>query len=263
MANKNILLFKAGQLEKSLSSDISKISEHIALCKEVIAVMRAAGNKKKRGHRVYIKKYSIEAVLSFVTMLTRKKQKRYEVDKISYEVKMHSRRYAMFLHNISCVRCGIIGEFFMLERMTDAPPRNAHFNMYGLDKITREKVLMTKDHIIPRSVGGADHPDNYQTMCSVCNQDKGASLEAESVCKQKSTDWVSRNKKWLVTVDKISGYPNENDYRKKVRYHGTAIDLNSNKKYSWRKLLDGSILVAEPLPKYILTKIRRLNLINF
>jgi 5-methylcytosine-specific restriction endonuclease McrA len=31
----------------------------------------------------------------------------------------------------------------------------------------------TVDHIIPRSIGGIDHPDNWQIMCHDCNVNKG------------------------------------------------------------------------------------------
>jgi 5-methylcytosine-specific restriction endonuclease McrA len=33
-------------------------------------------------------------------------------------------------------------------------------------------VMMTKDHIIPSSKGGADTQDNLQTMCNHCNSKK-------------------------------------------------------------------------------------------
>lgn len=32
---------------------------------------------------------------------------------------------------------------------------------------------MTKDHITPKSKGGLDKIENMQTMCIVCNQEKG------------------------------------------------------------------------------------------
>jgi len=34
-------------------------------------------------------------------------------------------------------------------------------------------ILMTKDHIVPVSLGGKDSLDNLQTMCYRCNRSKG------------------------------------------------------------------------------------------
>ncbi len=33
--------------------------------------------------------------------------------------------------------------------------------------------IMEVDHVIPRSRGGTDHPDNLQLLCSHCNRIKG------------------------------------------------------------------------------------------
>lgn len=35
-----------------------------------------------------------------------------------------------------------------------------------------KEVLMTKDHVIPKSKGGANDISNYQTMCKRCNEAK-------------------------------------------------------------------------------------------
>ncbi|WP_071994826.1 HNH endonuclease [Candidatus Synechococcus spongiarum] len=34
--------------------------------------------------------------------------------------------------------------------------------------------VMEVDHMLPRSRGGTDHPDNLQLLCSGCNRSKGA-----------------------------------------------------------------------------------------
>jgi hypothetical protein len=36
-----------------------------------------------------------------------------------------------------------------------------------------DNVILHIDHIIPRSHGGDDHMDNYQTLCNICNLGKG------------------------------------------------------------------------------------------
>lgn len=44
-----------------------------------------------------------------------------------------------------------------------------HLNLYGINENNKE-VLFTKDHIKPKSKGGKDEIENYQTLCSVCNE---------------------------------------------------------------------------------------------
>ncbi len=53
-----------------------------------------------------------------------------------------------------------------------------HFNLYGINE-NNEEILFTKDHIIPKSKGGGEHIDNFQTMCCKCNSKKGNKLEEE------------------------------------------------------------------------------------
>ena len=40
--------------------------------------------------------------------------------------------------------------------------------------IPHEERALDVDHILPRSAGGTDDPDNLQALCWRCNQDKGA-----------------------------------------------------------------------------------------
>ena len=35
-------------------------------------------------------------------------------------------------------------------------------------------LMLTKDHIVPRSQGGGDEESNIQTVCWTCNQLKGS-----------------------------------------------------------------------------------------
>jgi len=44
--------------------------------------------------------------------------------------------------------------------------------------------VMDVDHILPRSRGGTDHPDNLQLLCSGCNRSKGAKTMAEWMATQ-------------------------------------------------------------------------------
>jgi 5-methylcytosine-specific restriction endonuclease McrA len=68
-----------------------------------------------------------------------------------------------------CASCGIEGTVFMKDRHT--PEERWHFNLYA-EKDDGEMVMMTKDHIMPRSKGGSNALRNMQTMCLTCNQEK-------------------------------------------------------------------------------------------
>lgn len=90
------------------------------------------------------------------------------------EIKANSQRYqTFFTKGTKCVCCGIEGKYFAKE----CSPGDGHYhlNLYALDE-NGEEVLMTKDHIIPRSRGGANKLFNYQPMCVICNVNKGSSL---------------------------------------------------------------------------------------
>lgn len=88
---------------------------------------------------------------------------------LGHMVKMGSLRYQCFKKSLKCVCCGIEGIEMLLEL-----PRNEtrpHFNLYA--KREGRLVLMTKDHIHPRSLGGSDEICNLRTMCSRCNELSG------------------------------------------------------------------------------------------
>lgn len=95
----------------------------------------------------------------------------------TYFIKMNSHRYQCFKNSgLKCVKCGIEGKFFAMERGSKC--KAYHFNLYAIDENGKE-VLMTKDHIIPKSRGGKCSISNYQTMCYPCNQAKGNKLPEE------------------------------------------------------------------------------------
>lgn len=90
-------------------------------------------------------------------------------------IKGNSQRYQTFFKKgIKCVCCGIEGKYFAKEKHFS--DKSYHLNLYAIDEKGNE-VLMTKDHILPKSKGGKDEIDNYQTMCIRCNEAKGNNLE--------------------------------------------------------------------------------------
>lgn len=84
-------------------------------------------------------------------------------------INMASDRYKLFFDNRKCVSCGIEGKYMAMER--GEKDISYHFNMYGIDNNGNE-ILMTKDHVVPKSKGGKDCLSNLQTMCKPCNEKK-------------------------------------------------------------------------------------------
>lgn len=91
-----------------------------------------------------------------------------EVDGKKYLVRTGCLRLQLFKKNSTCVKCGRQGTHFVLEQ--DWNHNRPHLNLYAGD------VLMTKDHIVPKSKGGSNGLKNLQTMCAPCNQAKGNKL---------------------------------------------------------------------------------------
>ncbi len=131
----------------------------------------------KQGYATYIRngRFTPDQVLPFSTPFDKKFRKGYlGADGKVHPVKMGSDRYWCFaVHGLTCVECGIEGKFFALEsHKYQSEIRRFHFNLYGIDEDGNE-VLMTKDHIQPKSKGGKNHITNYQPMCYKCNHRKG------------------------------------------------------------------------------------------
>lgn len=68
-----------------------------------------------------------------------------------------------------CACCGRVGTHFALERGSHTTAY--HMNLWSTDD-QGDEYLMTHDHILARSLGGADNLSNTQTMCSPCNAEK-------------------------------------------------------------------------------------------
>ena len=120
--------------------------------------------------------YSIDEVRNKVKNVLFEKDKRNaKVDFDGDLIKGNSQRYqTFFTKGCKCVVCGIEGKYFAKERHLQ--DKTYHLNLYAVDD-NGDEILMTKDHIIPRSKGGIDDISNYQTMCKLCNEAKGNKLE--------------------------------------------------------------------------------------
>lgn len=80
---------------------------------------------------------------------------------------------AVFIRDgLHCACCGLKGARLIRSRDKAG---YSHIDIYS-----RDYVLLTVDHIIPRKLGGANHINNYQILCEPCNgrkADKVISVE--------------------------------------------------------------------------------------
>lgn len=78
----------------------------------------------------------------------------------------------LWLHkNLTCEFCGISASFAALESHA-ATPDATHLNFYATDYAGKE-ILLTWDHVQPKSLGGSNAMNNSQCLCTICNGLKG------------------------------------------------------------------------------------------
>ena len=92
------------------------------------------------------------------------------VGQYTYNVRHGSLRYLTFDKSCVCCCCGVVGRRMFLDAH-NVGCGSAHFNLYA--EWNNKLILMTKDHIVPRSKGGEDVVENMRTMCTICNGHRG------------------------------------------------------------------------------------------
>lgn len=98
------------------------------------------------------------------------------------EHKDHHRLTVFANKGLTCVGCGRVGTLLALGR--DSYAKDGSGGAVHIDLYTDDFVLMTVDHIVPKSVGKMlgwtkkqiEALENKQTMCDPCNGGKGATL---------------------------------------------------------------------------------------
>lgn len=89
-------------------------------------------------------------------------------------VHLSSSRIRLMGRTQVCAACQAKGDHFWVESNSkdkDRKPCGWHLNLYALNHYGHP-VLMTLDHIVPRSKGGTKAIDNIQLLCSACNGTK-------------------------------------------------------------------------------------------
>lgn len=98
-----------------------------------------------------------------------------EIDDISFletEFARNHRRLKVFYEKgVQCAvpGCPHVGVYVIAARGITG---GIHYDVY-----TKDFVLMTVDHIVPKAKGGGEHLNNKQPMCNRHNSKKGAKLD--------------------------------------------------------------------------------------
>lgn len=120
---------------------------------------------------LHIKEYSFE---EFLKIINDKDLLSINVDGKEYKLRKKNKEKFKFYHKgCKCVSCGRKPTKFILSKYKENSSNLVHFRIYSVED--DKFILMTIDHIIPKSKNGKDSKDNYQLMCEECNCLKGNS----------------------------------------------------------------------------------------
>lgn len=87
---------------------------------------------------------------------------------------------------IMCYKCGCIADRWITTLGQNDRKSKPVLNLFALKiwKPTRRRpdpwhqvVLMTRDHIIPKSMGGVDDVENLRPACEICNGQRGTKMD--------------------------------------------------------------------------------------
>lgn len=86
---------------------------------------------------------------------------------------------------LKCWHCGVEADRFVLKlhkNDLNKPPVLDLFAHTG-----KSLVMMTRDHIVPVSLGGVDHVDNLRPGCETCNGRR------KSIMNKEDTEFMNKN----------------------------------------------------------------------
>lgn len=100
--------------------------------------------------------------------------KKIEIEGI--KIRREDDRYEnLYKNGLECKCCGMKAQFAAIEKI-DKKQRYCFINFYGVNA-DGEEVMLTKDHIYPRSLGGFNNISNYQVLCMKCNLAKSSKTD--------------------------------------------------------------------------------------
>ena len=136
--------------------------------------------------------YPVEYILRLIGNGKRSDRGRINLD--GDLIAVNEKKHRMFKDKgCKCVKCGLEAKFFAKEMETHIIKNNNcrtyTLQLYGCNK--DGEVIMTMDHIFPKSKGGKNQLYNLQPMCYVCNQSKQADMPT---LKERFDVWFHKRK---------------------------------------------------------------------
>lgn len=127
------------------------------------------------------------------------------------QIRMSDTSDVVIRDNYTCIGCNMKAEYIVIAKNihSNNPTQKYIPFYYIIDRTTGELKKLTKDHIIPRSLGGSNRMSNYQCMCEVCNNKKSNvlfGLDIDKLIKQKIEEDRSRIGDILVYEFKKSSF---------------------------------------------------------
>lgn len=152
-----------------------------------------------------------------------------------YKIIVDTDRYEnLYYHGLKCAQCGLEAKFAAIEKNIYSKDK-FHLNVYGIDKNGKE-LMLTKDHIFPRILGGLDTLNNYQVLCERCNSCKGNKTDLtadEAIARGLTTPEVAATlSSILANRDLINVYQNQILELKKqnAKMYGSIANIFSQKR---------------------------------
>ena len=134
-------------------------------------------------------------------------------------VRVDYKRINVFKQSIKCSKCGIKGNIFLVQRTGSGP---WHLNLWHVSAYGQ--ILLTVDHIHPKSKGGTSVPKNLQTMCSKCNNKKGNTYEENPPLEKVHSTQVSTTESGRAITKGFSQLPAAEDTQVLVKEQTMSIE---------------------------------------
>ena len=128
--------------------------------------------------------------------------------------KLYEREYQT-TGKLKCWCCGLFAERWVVEKHKNDLVGRPVLNPYALKK--KILVMMNRDHIIPRSLGGLNVIENLRVSCEDCNSQRANSLNKED------KEFILTNKhlfsfdSFKLNKEKMEALLEKNQYPRKIK----------------------------------------------